>query len=93
MYVGSEKETDVKTANELESSDTCSMHLSCPDGENVDEATQMVFHKLRDGRLLCELFPHNQLIKITGVGYIPFEFSDTARKKLIEFLLNPKVVS
>lgn len=84
MYIGSEDTTTVKQANELEVTTAPQMHLSGTDGEMVSDATQVVFHKNKDGSLFIEVFMNKNLEKY--ISYFMFDFDETAKKKLTDFL-------
>ncbi len=62
-----------------------SIHIKGNDDPDKEVASEIVLHFLESGDLLFELFPHNETIKATGVGYIQFNISLAENPDLMEF--------
>lgn len=90
MYINSEKETDTKTANELEDTASPTLHLSAIDGANVHEASQIIFHKMQDGKLFIEYWANELMVQNGITPYNTLDLDNEARKKLVEFLNHPQ---
>jgi hypothetical protein len=84
---GNKQEVEVIAANKKVASDDPQIHLSATDHILVEDATQVVFHKFRDGELFIELFTKKEIEQI--IPYYSFTISDDARRKLREFLNTP----
>lgn len=74
--------------NELQSTKEPQLHISANDGETENEATQMVFHKMADGTLFCEVYAHESKKEI--YSHDQFTFDESAKNRLKEFLNNEK---
>lgn len=72
--------------NKFQDTDAPQLHLSANDADNVKDATQMVFHKMADGTLFCEIYPHKDKENI--YTYDLFTFDKEAKNILIKFLNN-----
>jgi hypothetical protein len=86
--LGYEDDVLSETANNEQKIDEATIHLSGTDGETVYRATQIVIHKMPDGKLFIELYPCLDLQKL--MHQFQFDLSDAARRKLIAFLEFPK---
>jgi len=72
--------------NEKESTDQPQIHLSATDGNDVDGATQIVFHKMNDGSLFVEWYTRTELNQF--LLHDQATFDNTALLKLKEFINN-----
>ena len=72
--------------NKIQPTNSPQLHLGANDGKTVKEATQMVFHKMNDGTLFCEVYPHESKEHI--YTYDTFSFDEQAKNLLKEFLNN-----
>jgi hypothetical protein len=70
--------------NEKELTNQPQIHLSATDGKDVEEATQIVFHKMPDGTLFIEWYTRTELNQF--LLHDQAIFDKTAFIKLIEFL-------
>jgi hypothetical protein len=70
--------------NDLQSIKEPQLHLGANDGETAKEATQMVFHKMNDGTLFCEVYAHES--KKDVYTYDAFTFDESAKNILKAFL-------
>jgi hypothetical protein len=71
--------------NKLQSTTEPQLHLAA-NGDTAKEATQMVFHKMNDGTLFCEVYPHESKKDI--YSHDAFTFDESAKNILKEFLNN-----
>lgn len=72
--------------NEKESTDQPQIHLSASDGKDVESATQIVLHKMKDGSLFVEWYTRTELNQF--LLHDQATFDNTALVKLKEFLNN-----
>lgn len=70
--------------NKLQSTKEPQLHLGANDGATAKEATQMVLHKMNDGTLFCEVYPHESKKGI--YSHDAFTFDESAKNILKEFL-------
>jgi len=64
------------------------LHLSAKDGDDVDSATQIVFHKMANETVFIEWHTRKELNKL--LLHDQANFDSDALNKLKEFLNNPK---
>lgn len=64
--------------------DSPNIHISANDSEDKNVATEMVFHKMADGTLFCEVYPHDDKRKY--YDHDQFTFDAAAKQNLIDFL-------
>lgn len=75
--------------NAQETTDTPQIHISGIDGKDVEEATQLVFHKMADGTLFVEWFTKNEHATNGMTPYLMVNIDEVGKKKLIDFFTNP----
>lgn len=74
--------------NENEKTNQPQIHLSANDGKDVQEATQLVLHKMSDGTLFVEWYTRTELNQF--LLHDQATFDKTALLKLRAFLNNKK---
>lgn len=72
-----------------ETTDSPQIHISGMDGPDVEEATQLVFHKQADGTLFVEWFTKDEHAKKGMTSYLMVNIDSVGKQKLIDFFTNP----
>ena len=78
--------TEIEYKNNSQLLDDPQIHLSATDGSTVNEATELVFHKMGDGTLFIEWYTHENISHI--IHNLQTNLSKEAKEKLIAFLQN-----
>lgn len=86
-----EKAKELFSLNATETADTPQIHISGMDGPDVEEATQLVFHKMADGTLFVEWFTKKEHAAKGMTSYLMVNIDSVGRQKLIDFFNNPTI--